>query len=128
MSSPNTETNPAKSPRGAVLAKAVLAAAARLGLSKADLASVLGVSPPSITRMARGEFALDEDRKEFELAALLVRVFRSLDALAGGDAAVVRGWMAGDNSALGGRPVELIRKVSGLTQVLYYLDGRRALV
>ena len=114
--------------RSAVLGKAVLRAAGRLGLTNADLAAVIGVSNPSITRLSRGEFTLDETKKEFELAALLVRVFRSLDAIAGGDAEVVRAWMKNENTALQGRPIEIVRTVSGLTRVLYYLDGRRALL
>lgn len=112
--------------RQAVIGKAVLRAADLLGLSARKLAQVLGTSEPSLSRLKSGTYRLDG--KAYELAVLLVRVFRSLDAIAGGDAAVVRHWMSNDNSALGGRPVDRIMTISGLTDVLAYLDARRAVV
>ena len=42
------------------------------------LATVIGVSEASISRMRRGEFLLHEASKPFELAVLFVRLFRSL--------------------------------------------------
>ena len=68
------------------------------------------------------------DRSPFELAVLLVRVFRSLDAIAGGDDEVVRAWMRNPNTALGGAPMERIVTVSGLVDVVAYLDARRAVL
>jgi hypothetical protein len=78
--------------------------------------------------MKRGDFHLDRDSKPFELALLLVRLFRSLDAITGGDEAVGRQWLRNENTALGGRPAEKILSISGLMDVLAYLDARRALV
>ncbi|MFD1327532.1 antitoxin Xre/MbcA/ParS toxin-binding domain-containing protein [Mycoplana ramosa] len=112
----------------AVITKAAVRAAERLGLSARMLAGVLGLSEASVSRMRRGDFALERGSKPFELAVLLVRLFRSLDAITGGDETVAQTWMATDNRALGGRPVERITSISGLTDVLAYLDARRALV
>lgn len=112
----------------AVITKAAVRAAERLGLSARVLAGVLGLSEASVSRMRRGDFALERGSKPFELAVLLVRLFRSLDAITGGDESVAQTWMATDNRALGGRPVERITSISGLTDVLAYLDARRALV
>lgn len=112
----------------AVITKAAVRAAERLGLSARVLAGVLGLSEASVSRMRRGDFALERGSKPFELAVLLVRLFRSLDAITGGDETVAQTWMATDNRALGGRPVERITSISGLTDVLAYLDARRALV
>src|SRR4051812_46022707 len=70
---------------GVVLAKAVMRASALLGLSGAALARVIGVSEPTVSRILRGERPLPPTTKEGELAALLVRVYRSLDALVGND-------------------------------------------
>ena len=78
--------------------------------------------------MKRGEYILEADSKPFELAVLFVRLFRSLDAIVGGDEAVARAWLANLNLALDGRPIEKIRTVAGLTDVIAYLDARRALV
>jgi hypothetical protein len=112
-------------PAGAVLTKAVLRAADHLHLSNAILADVLGLSGPTITRMRRGEYFLNG--KAFELAAIFVRVYRSLDAIAGGDAQVAARWLQAENTVLKDRPANLIRKVTGLFHVIHYLDSRRAI-
>lgn len=114
--------------RGVVLTKAVLRAAERLGLSGGRLGEVIGVSAPTVTRMKRGEHVLEEGTKPYELAALLVRVFRSLDAIVGGEEGVARAWMRSPNTAIGAPPREAIRSISGLTRVVAYLDARRAVV
>ena len=66
--------------------------------------------------------------KPFELAVLFVRLFRSLDAIVGGDPQVSRAWLSNANEALDGRPVDKIRTVAGLLDVIAYLDARRARV
>jgi hypothetical protein len=111
----------------AVLSRAALRAADRLDLSNAALAKILGLSGPTITRMRQGSYTLDGNEKAFELATLFVRVFRSLDAIVGGDDAVASKWLQADNLALGGKPALLIQKITGLLDVLQYLDARRAL-
>lgn len=111
---------------GAVLTKAVLAAAVKLDVRSSALAPILGVSEATVSRMRRGGYRLDAGTKAFELGVLFVRLFRSLDAIVGGDEAVARAWLKNPNLALGGRPVELIRSVAGLADVIAYLDARRA--
>lgn len=111
---------------GAVLTKAALRAADRLGLSGRQLADIVGVSEATVSRWKRGESLLEPGSKPFELAALLVRTFRSLDAITGGDEAVARRWLAAPNTALAARPVERMAQVQGLVDVTTYLDARRA--
>jgi transcriptional regulator with XRE-family HTH domain len=110
-----------------VLSKAVARAAERLGLTRAQLARVLGVSAPTVTRLYGGQYLLDENRKEWEFALLLVRLFRALDSIVG-DEETARAWMRSDNRGLNGRPAELIRSAEGLVRVVHYLDASRALV
>lgn len=112
----------------AVVGKAVLAAAERLGLSNRALGRIVGLSEASVSRLARGGYALARGDKAFELGLLLIRLFRALDAIVGGDEAVARAWLRSENAALGGRPAALIETVPGLVGVLGYLDSRRALV
>lgn len=112
--------------RGATLTKATLRAAERLGLSGRLLADVLGISEATISSMRSGESVLADGSKSFQLAALLVRAFRSLDAITGGDENVARAWLAASNLALGARPVERLTSVQGLVDVVAYLDARRA--
>lgn len=111
----------------AVLTKAVARAAERLGITKALLAKILGLSPPTVTRLYSGAYKLDERRKEWEFALLFVRVFRSLDSIVG-DEPAARRWLNSDNRALNGKPIDLIRRTDGLVRVVQYLDASRALV
>ncbi len=121
---PTTAATPDPS---AVLTKAVARAAERLGITKALLAKILGLSPPTVTRLYSGAYKLDERRKEWEFALLFVRVFRSLDSIVG-DEQTARRWLNSDNRALNGKPIDLIRRTDGLVRVVQYLDASRALV
>jgi DNA-binding XRE family transcriptional regulator len=110
---------------GAVLTKAVVRASGLLGLSQQQLAQVLGLSRPTVTRMGLGSYRLAPSQpKSWELATLFVRMFRSLDALLGHEGAA-RAWLEGPNTDLGARPLELIATAEGLVRVLHYLDAHR---
>lgn len=111
-----------------VLTEALVNAGAGLGLNQAELARVVGVSAASLSRMKKGKLLLDPQRKEWQLAALVIRLYRGLDAIAASDENVVRAWMDNDNVALGGRPKDLIHDVSGLVRTVEYLDAYRARV
>ena len=113
---------------GALVTKAALRAAGRLGLSNKSLSRIIGLSEASVSRMGTGAFVLTPGDKPFELALMFVRLFRSLDAIVGGDDAAARGWMVSGNTSLGGVPLELVQSLSGLVNVVGYLDARRALV
>ena len=112
----------------ATVTKAALNAAERLDLTARDLAQVTGVSEAGLSRMRKGALTYAPGTKPFELAVLFIRLFRSLDALTGGDEAVARAWLRNDNTALGRRPLDAIREIAGLTGVIAYLDARRAIV
>ncbi len=112
----------------AVLTEAVIRAADQLGVSARSLSSVLGVSEATVSRMRRKDFLLERGTKPFELGVLFVRLFRSLDAIVGGDQTVARSWIRNANTALDGRPLEKIATISGLIDAIAYLDSRRALV
>src|SRR5690242_14203746 len=114
---------PARDP-ATVLTKAVKAAAARLGLRNRDLAGILGASEASISRL-RGDRTVRPDSREGELATLFIRLFRSLDALVGGDELKARRWFHAANHHLGGVPAERVRSVEGLVDVVHYLDAMR---
>ena len=122
-----TRPAPAADPQPeVVLTKALLRAAELLELSSANLARILGVSEASVSRLVSGARTVDPQSKEGELALLLVRVYRSLDALVGADAAQRKAWLHSPNRALNGRPAELILRADGLVGVLNYLDAMRA--
>ena len=114
-------SKPAPAP---VLAKAALAAAARLGLRNKQLGEIIGTSEASVSRLRSGR-GLDPDRKEGELALIFLRLYRSLDALVGGDDVKARAWLHAPNDHLGGIPADRIRTVEGLVDVVQYLDAMR---
>ncbi len=120
-----TRSPPKPASEAAVLTKAVVRAARLLSLSQRELARILGVSEATASRLCAGNYQLSAERaKEWELALLLVRLFRSLDALWGHEAAA-HAWLASDNLALAARPVDLIPSVEGLVRVVNYLDNAR---
>jgi hypothetical protein len=124
---PRQSARPRIASEAAVVTKGVIRAAARLELPNRVLATVLGVSEATVSRMSAGAYQLDAASKPFELAVLFLRLFRSLDAIVGGDAAVARAWLRNSNTALGAAPIALIESVAGLVNVVAYLDHRRAL-
>ena len=69
----------------AVVTKAALRAAERLGVKNNVLARIVGLSEPTISRLRKGSLAIEPGQKAFELALLFVRLYRSLDAIVGGD-------------------------------------------
>jgi uncharacterized protein (DUF2384 family) len=110
-----------------VLTKALVSAAKALELNQARVAATLGVSTPTVSRMFSEHYLLDPQRKEWELAALFIRVFRSLDSIVASDEKA-RAWLNSDNQALGGRPIDLLPRAEGLVRVLHYLDTARGRV
>jgi len=109
-----------------VLSRATVHAARFLGVAQAELAQVIGVSDATLSRLANGQKYLEPGSKPWQLAALFVRLFRSLDAIVGSDDAAAQAWLRGDNQALGGVPLALIREPAGLVRTVDYLDAARA--
>jgi DNA-binding XRE family transcriptional regulator len=111
----------------AIVAKATLRAAEQLCISQSILAKIIGISESSLSRMASNAYDLDKRSKSYELALVFIRLFRSLDAIMGGDRAVCCEWIVNNNTALNARPVDLIQSITGLMNVVSYLDAKRAL-
>lgn len=109
-----------------VLSKAVVRAADILGLKNFTLARILGLSASSASRLKNGQFFLTQGTKPFELGQLLLRLFRSLDSISGGDDQTSRSWLFSNNLALRAKPIDLIQTISGLTNTVAYVDSRRA--
>jgi hypothetical protein len=106
-----------------VLAEALLAAGRELGLTQADLGRIVGRDRTALSRRT-----LEPDSKSGELALLLIRAYRSLHVLVGGEPGQMRHWMHTPNLHLGGVPAELARTVPGLMRVVEYLDALRGRV
>ncbi|MEI6640187.1 MAG: DUF2384 domain-containing protein [Chlorobium sp.] len=125
----STAAQPYQASKPAVLSKAVLRAADVLGIANITLAKILGLSPSTISRISAGVYLLTEGKKEWEFAVLLVRLFRSLDSIVGGNEAAAVKWLKSENKAFSGKqPVELITTAEGLVRVVTYLDAIRGIV
>jgi hypothetical protein len=114
--------------REAVLSKATVRAADHLNIPNMVLARILGISEASASRLRSGTFVLSDGTKPFELAQLFLRLFRSLDASVGSDDETARSWLNNENTALNGRPIELVQTISGLMATVNYVDARRAIL
>lgn len=124
----NTILPAARAGTGAVVTKAALRAASQLGMTNKAFANVVGLSEATVSRMRSKEYELQPDQKSYELALLFVRLYRSLDAIVGGDDAVASAWLRNRNTALHDEPLKLIQTVPGLMNVIQYLDARRTIV
>lgn len=106
-----------------VLTQALVRAGKELGLTQADVGAIVGRDR---TALSRG--AIEPDSKSGELALLLIRAYRALFVLVGGDAAQMKHWMRTHNLHVGGIPADLVRTVPGLMRVVEYLDAIRGRV
>lgn len=111
---------------GLVLIKAFTNSYKALGLSREQASSILGIDPTTLTRNKKKGF--DPQSKTGELCLQLIRIYRSLYAIAGGDKAFMQHWLNVKNRALSAKPVDLLSSVSGLVQVNMYLDAMRGKV
>jgi len=109
-----------------VLIKAFHNSCRVLGLSRDDASAILGVDKATLSR--NRERGFDPRSKTGELCLQLIRVYRSLFAIAGGDEKFMRHWLNSDNRALSGKPRELLSDIAGLIQVNMYLDAMRGKV
>lgn len=119
----NTSPDPSS-----VLSKAVVRAAEILGLKQTAVAKILGLSTASVSRLYAGQYRLDPSSKEWELATLLIRLYRGLDALMASDENALRSWMINQNNELNAVPTVLIKNISGLVTTVSYVDAYRARV
>jgi hypothetical protein len=119
------DVSASQSEKAAVLTKAVVRTAGLLEIAQRDLAEILSVSPATVTRMIAGDKKLPPGKSSYQLGALFVRVFRSLDTLVGGNPLQARLWFRADNHHLKGVPLELAKTVRGLVHVADYLDAMR---
>jgi len=106
-----------------VLTRALVKAGKELGLTQADLGTIVGRDR---TALSRG--ALEPGSKSGELALLLIRAYRALFVLVGGESRQMKHWMHTHNLHVGGIPAELVRTVPGLMRVVEYLDAIRGRV
>ena len=112
--------------RERIVTSALCKAVQKLEFTQSELADILGVSKSTASRIMKGTHILKEDQKEYEIAVIFLRIFRSLDAITGGEDRVNLSWMRNENMALGGVPAAMVKNLTGLMNVVTYLDAQRA--
>jgi hypothetical protein len=103
-----------------VLSRALVKAGREVGLTQAELGAVIGRDRTALSRSA-----VEPESKSGELALLLIRAYRALFVLVGGDPHQMKHWMSTPNRHVGGIPAQLVRSIQGLNRVVEYLDAIR---
>lgn len=105
-----------------VLAKALINAGKSLGLTQDEVGDVVGRDRSSFSR------GIEPETKSGELALMLIRCYRSLYAMVGGDDETIKHWMQTSNKYFNDIPANQIKSISGLVAVVDYLDAIRGKV
>ncbi len=111
-----------------VLSKALIKVAINLGLNQRELSEIIGSSKSEISRLFNGKIAISPNTKEGECALMLIRLYRSLNALLGEDERQCQEWFQNYNAHLGDKPKDLSKKIIGLAEIVVYLDAMRGMV
>ena len=109
-----------------VLTKAFIRMTHKLSLTRLELKAIIGSSESSLSRLFRKtSYLIDPSTKEGQLAILLLRFYKNLDVLFGGNESQCQLWLRSENKHLSGKPIDIIRSIEGLIIVIQYLDAMR---
>lgn len=116
---------PESSQASAVVTKAFIRAGKQLGLSNKQLAKMIDVSEPQISRMSYGDVELSKSKtNQWGASLLLIRIARALRTTVG-DISTAKLWLNSYNTVLRGIPLDLMTSYEGLLDVARYLDFQR---
>lgn len=107
--------------RDSIVTKALMNVGRDLNISPDVLASIIGKNRSSLYRPS----GIKANSKSGELALVLIRCYRALFALMGGNFAAMQHWFKTYNNHTGGVPIEQAQKIEGLMSVSRYLDAIR---
>ncbi len=107
-----------------VITKALFNTKKELGISNAVIGQIIGADAATISRMQKN---MDmKENKVYEAAVLLVRIYRSLFSILGGSADAMKHWLFNGNKDFNGTaPIEVMKTMVGLVNVVEYLDAMR---
>jgi len=108
------------SKKASVLTKALLNAAKEMGISTTVLGNIIGKDRSTFSRGG-----INPETKSGEIALMLIRCYRSLYVLVGGNSEHIHHWMHTQNKGTQGIPVEQLNRIDGLVRVTEYLDAMR---
>lgn len=109
-----------------VLTTALIRTSDHLGLTRQELSLIIGRSEASLSRLfTQAGATLLPLSKEGQLAILLIRLYRNLDTLFGGNHQQCQAWLRSYNRHLQSTPIELIKSIEGFVLTIQYLDAIR---
>lgn len=108
-----------------VLSKALCNLAKFYSLTGKDLSKIIGISEPTASRLSQGTKLISPHSKEGEMALLLLRIYRSLNAMVGNNHEKAKLWLNSPNKYFRNKPLEEMKTIPGLVGVLNYLDAMR---
>lgn len=117
----NIESKPSESQ---VLATALDNLKDILNISNHDLSEIIGVHRNTLSRSLNNK-KIQSKSKEGECSLLLIRIYRALFALNGGNIEAMKHWLRTNNRHIQGVPLETMKTVLGLSRVVNYLDAIR---
>ena len=110
--------------RSRVLTSAFVETARHLEIGSTELSRIIGVSQPVASRLLNGHYFIKESTKEWELSALVVRLYRGLLSIVGNNNQLAINWLRSPNHAFAGQqPIDAIKDVQGLVHVSEYVDA-----
>lgn len=108
-----------------VLTKAICNLSKFYSFTGKDLSEIIGISEATASRLNQGKKLISPDTKEGEMALLLVRIYRSLNAMLGNNHEKAKAWLNSKNKYFQNTPLEEMKSIPGLISVLNYLDVMR---
>lgn len=108
-----------------VLTKAICNVSKFYSLTGKDLSKIIGISESSASRISQGTKIISPHTKEGEMALLLLRIYRSLNAMLGNNHEKAKLWLNSQNKYFRNKPIDEMKTVPGLIAVLNYLDAMR---
>lgn len=118
-------SNQARHQEELVLTKALCNLVKFYSLTGKELSQIIGISEPTATRLSQGKKLISPYTKEGELVLLLLRVYRSLNALVGNNHEKAKLWLNSQNKYFSNKPLDEMKTIAGLINVLTYLDAMR---
>lgn len=108
-----------------VLTKAICSVSKLYSLSGKDLSKIIGISEATASRISQGIKLISPYTKQGEMALLLLRIYRSLNAMVGNNHEKAKLWLNSHNKYFRNTPIEEMKTIPGLIGVLNYLDAMR---
>ena len=108
-----------------VLTKSILKLISFFDFTGKELGEIIGISEATASRLHQGKKLLSPHTKEGELALLLIRIYRGLNALVGNHHDKAKTWLNSHNHYFQNKPINAMKTVPGLVAVLNYLDAMR---